>query len=65
MVDNLATLRGYVKIWLRPLIEFFFKFRKPTLTAEDREWNLNIYKNIYPNSFHCRVSGSPDVKFVS
>jgi hypothetical protein len=55
MVNNLATLRGYVKLWLRPVIEFFFKFRKPALTDADRDWNSEIYKKIYPNTFHCKV----------
>ncbi|QRV92933.1 hypothetical protein RhiJN_20951 [Ceratobasidium sp. AG-Ba] len=53
MVNYIATLRGKIKDRVRPVIEQYFGFDPHVVTQEDIQRNLDIFHEIYPNSFHC------------
>ncbi|KAG8794670.1 hypothetical protein FRC12_022565 [Ceratobasidium sp. 428] len=53
MVNYLATLRGKVKDRLRSLIVHLHGFRQRIRTQADIQYNLDLFDQLYPNSFHC------------
>ncbi|KAG9101461.1 hypothetical protein FS749_006680 [Ceratobasidium sp. UAMH 11750] len=53
MVNALPTYRGRVKDALRPLPPFRMGFKQPALTPEAVEHNLELFKKLHPNTFHC------------
>jgi hypothetical protein len=55
LIDSIPTSRGRVKDVIRSVVEYCFAFRKPALTQEDIEWNLNRYRLLHPNNFHTLV----------
>ncbi|KAG9084474.1 hypothetical protein FRC06_004070 [Ceratobasidium sp. 370] len=58
MVNNVATLRGKVKDHMRPLVAHIHPFEPCVRTQQDIQDNLDIFHQVYPNSFHC-TSYSP------
>ena len=55
MVNNLASLRGRVKEYLRPVIVTGYGFRRFAVSQEDIQFNRDLYAVPYPNNFHCTV----------
>ncbi|KAG8788551.1 hypothetical protein FRC12_014431 [Ceratobasidium sp. 428] len=53
MINSQPSYRGRVKEALRPLIEFWFGFKKPAITADAISHNQALYRQLHPNRFHC------------
>ncbi|KAG8729796.1 hypothetical protein FRC10_003454 [Ceratobasidium sp. 414] len=53
MVNSQPTYRGKARDALRPFVQFRFGFKKPALTPEAIEHNLNLFNKLHPNTFHC------------
>jgi hypothetical protein len=55
MVNYIATLRGKVKERVRPIIAHSHAFEHRASNQQVIQDNLDIFHEIYPNSFHCTV----------
>ncbi|KAG8721716.1 hypothetical protein FRC08_010852 [Ceratobasidium sp. 394] len=53
MVNYLATLRGKVKERIRPIVSSSRGFNHCVATQQDIQDNLDLFHEVYPNSFHC------------
>ncbi|KAF8594584.1 hypothetical protein BDV93DRAFT_565269, partial [Ceratobasidium sp. AG-I] len=53
MVNNLASLRGRVKEYLRPVIVTGYGFKRFAVSQEDIQFNRDLYATLCPNNFHC------------
>ncbi|KAF8598796.1 hypothetical protein BDV93DRAFT_526511 [Ceratobasidium sp. AG-I] len=53
MVNNLASLRGRVKEYLRVVIVTGYGFRQFAVSQEDIQFNRDLYATLCPNNFHC------------
>ncbi|KAG8706172.1 hypothetical protein FRC09_002545 [Ceratobasidium sp. 395] len=53
MVNSLATYRCKVKEALRPLVQYAYGFDKPASTPAAINRNIEIFRSIHPNRFHC------------
>ncbi|KAG9079828.1 hypothetical protein FRC06_007423, partial [Ceratobasidium sp. 370] len=53
MVNYIATLRGKIKERVRPVLSHVEGFDHCVATQEDIQTNLDLFHELYPNSFHC------------
>ncbi|KAG9091249.1 hypothetical protein FS749_016677 [Ceratobasidium sp. UAMH 11750] len=59
MVNSLATGRGRFKDPIRFLVQSHFKLIKPASTPEAINHNLEIFRAVHPNAFHCQRYSPP------